>query len=50
LFYFGGKHETDKKKNLLKPIQEQVNAEDVLVGMQSMRSVEPSASIKINRL
>jgi superfamily II DNA/RNA helicase len=50
LYYFGGKHETDKKKNLLKPIQEQSNAEDVLVAMQSMRSVEPSASIKINRL
>jgi superfamily II DNA/RNA helicase len=50
LYYFGGKHETDKKKNLLKPIQEKSNAEDILVGMQSMRSVEPSASIKINRL
>jgi hypothetical protein len=50
LYYYGGKHETDKKKNLLKPIQEQYNTEDVLVGMQSMRSVEPSASIKINRL
>lgn len=50
LYYYGGKQETEKKKNLLKPIQEQSNAEDVLVGMQSMRSVEPSASIKINRL
>ncbi|MCL2073120.1 MAG: DEAD/DEAH box helicase [Marinilabiliaceae bacterium] len=49
LYYYGGKHETEKKKNLLKPIQEQSNAEDVLVGMQSMRSVEPSASIKIKR-
>jgi hypothetical protein len=49
LYYYGGKQETDKKKNLLKPIQEQSNAEDVLVGMQSMRSVEPSASIKIKR-
>lgn len=50
LYYFAGKHETNKKKNLLKPIQEQSNADDVLVGMQSMRSVEPSASIKINRI
>jgi superfamily II DNA/RNA helicase len=49
LYYYGGKQETDKKKNLLKLIQEQSNAEDVLVGMQSMRSVEPSASIKIKR-
>jgi hypothetical protein len=49
LYYYGGKQETEKKKNLLKPIQEQSNAEDVLVGMQSMRSVEPSTSIKIKR-
>lgn len=49
LYYYGGKQETEKKKNLLKPIQEQVNAEDILVGMQSMRSVEPSVSIKIKR-
>jgi superfamily II DNA/RNA helicase len=49
LYYYGGKQETEKKKNLLKPIQEQSNAEDVLVGMQSMRSVEPSASIKIKK-
>jgi hypothetical protein len=50
LYYYGGKQETEKKKNLLKPIQEQSNAEDVLIGMQSMRSVEPSVSIRINRL
>lgn len=49
LYYFGGNQETDKKKNLLKPIHKQTNAEDTLVGMQSMRSVEPSTSIKINR-
>jgi len=49
LYYYGGKQETDKRKNLLKPIQEQSSAEDVLVGMQSMRSVEPNARIKIIR-
>lgn len=49
LYYYGGKQETEKKKNLLKPIQEQFNIEDLLVGMQSMRSVEPSASIKIKK-
>jgi len=47
LYYYGGKQETEKKKNLLKPIQERQSAEDKLVGMQSMRSVEPSANIKI---
>lgn len=50
LYYYGGKQETEKKKNLLKPIQERQNADDKLIGMQSMRSVEPSVSIKINRL
>jgi superfamily II DNA/RNA helicase len=49
LYYYGGKQETDRKKNLLKPIQERQNAEDKLVGMQSMRSVEPSVNIKIKR-
>jgi hypothetical protein len=49
LYYYGGKQETDKKKNLLKPIQERQNADDKLVGMQSMRSVGPSVSIKIKR-
>jgi ATP-dependent helicase YprA (DUF1998 family) len=49
LYFYGGKHETEKKKNLLKPIQERQSADDKLVGMQSMRSVEPSAVIKINR-
>ena len=50
LYYYGGKHETDKKRNLLKPIQERQNCDDKLVGMQSMRSVEPSVSIKIKRV
>ena len=49
LYYYGGKNETEKKKNLLKPIQERQNSDDKLVGMQSMRSVEPSAIIKIKR-
>jgi superfamily II DNA/RNA helicase len=49
LYFYGGKQETDKKKNLLKPIQERQKTEDKLVGMQSMRSVEPSVIIKINR-
>jgi hypothetical protein len=49
LYYYGGKQETDKKKNLLKPIQERINADDKLIAMQSMRSVEPSATIKIKR-
>jgi len=49
LYYYGGKNETEKKKNLLKPIQERQNFDDKLVGMQSMRSVEPSVSIKIKR-
>jgi len=49
LFYYGGKGETEKKKNLIKPIQERKNEDDKLVAMQSMRSVEPSVSIKINR-
>ncbi len=47
LYFYSGKYETDKKKNLLKPIQERQNAEDKLVGMQSMRSVEPGVNIKI---
>lgn len=49
LYFYGGKNETQKKKNLLKPIQERQNAEDKLVGMQSMRSVEASVSIKIKK-
>ncbi|MDR2512167.1 MAG: hypothetical protein LBC89_06930 [Bacteroidales bacterium] len=49
LYYYGGKHETDKKKNLLKPIQKRQNADDKLIGMQSMRSVEPSVIIKIRK-
>jgi superfamily II DNA/RNA helicase len=50
LYYYGGKQETDKKKNLIKPIQERLNAEDKLIGMQSMRSVEPSVNIKIKKV
>jgi len=50
LYYYGGKQETEKKKNLLKPIQERLNANDKLVGMQSMRSVEPSVSINIKKI
>jgi superfamily II DNA/RNA helicase len=49
LYYYGGNQETTKKKNLLKPIQERKNADDKLVSMQSMRSVEPSVNIKIKR-
>lgn len=49
LYFYGGKQETEKKKNLLKPIQEKSKIDDLLVGMQSMRSVEPNASIKIKR-
>lgn len=49
LYYYGGRDETEKKKNLFKPIQEQSNTEDVLICMQSMRSVEPSANIKIKQ-
>jgi hypothetical protein len=47
LYFYCSKYETKKKKNLLKPIQERQNANDKLVGMQSMRSVEPNTSIKI---
>lgn len=50
LHYYGSRTSNQRVQNLLKPIQEQSDAEDILVGMQSMRSVEPSASIKINRL
>ncbi|OAV75771.1 hypothetical protein Barb7_00588 [Bacteroidales bacterium Barb7] len=49
LFYYGGKQETQNKKNLFKPIQERINSDDKLVGMQSLRSVEPSVNIKIKR-
>ena len=49
LFFYGGKQETGRKNNLLKPIQERLSDNDKLVGMQSMRSVEPSVNIKINR-
>lgn len=49
LYFYGGKNETQKKKNLLKPIQERQNTDDKLVGMQSMRSVEASVSIKIKK-
>jgi superfamily II DNA/RNA helicase len=49
LHYFGSKTEYKKVQNLLKPIQEREGVDDKLVGMQSMRSVEPSATIKIKR-
>jgi superfamily II DNA/RNA helicase len=41
--------DTERVQYLMKPIQSRQNADDKLVGMQSMRSVEPSASIKIKR-
>ena len=50
LYYYGGRQETDEKKNLLKPIQDKLNEDDVLVAMQSLRSVEPNVSININRV
>jgi len=49
LHYFGSKTENKRVQNLLKPIQEREGVDDKLVGMQSMRSVEPSVSIKIKR-
>lgn len=49
LFYYGGKHETERKKNLLKSVQEKEKTDDKLIGMQSMRSVEPSVTIKIKK-
>jgi hypothetical protein len=49
LHYYGSRQDNQRVQNLLKPFQERVNEEDILVGMQSMRSVEPSANIKINR-
>ncbi|KUK59845.1 MAG: Helicase protein [Bacteroidetes bacterium 38_7] len=49
LHYFGSKTENKRVQNLLNPIQEREGVDDKLVGMQSMRSVEPSATIKIKR-
>jgi len=41
--------DTQKVQYLMKPIQKKQGDDDKLVGMQSMRSVEPSAIIKIQR-
>ena len=41
--------DTQKVQYLMRPIQYRKNAEDKLIGMQSMRSVEPSVNIKIKR-
>jgi len=49
LFFYGNRHGNQHIQNLLKPIQERINADDKLIAMQSMRSVEPSVNIKINR-
>lgn len=49
LYYYGGRTETDKKKNLLIPIQDKQSDHDIRVAMQSMRAVEPSAIINIKK-
>lgn len=49
LYFYGGKAETEKKKNLLIPIQDKQSDSDVLVAMQSMRSVEPSVIINLKK-
>ena len=49
LYYYGGRSETEKKKNLLIPIQDKKSEHDIRVAMQSMRSVEPSAIINIKK-
>jgi hypothetical protein len=49
LYYYGGRSETDKKKNLLIPIQDKQSDHDIRVAMQSMRAVEPSAIINIKK-
>lgn len=49
LHYYGSMYENQRVQNLLKPIQEREKDEDKLVCMQSMRSVEPNVSIKINK-
>ena len=41
--------DTQKVQYLMRPIQYRKDAEDKLIGMQSMRSVEPSINIKIKR-
>lgn len=50
LHYYGSKSSNQRVQNLLKPLQEKQNEEDRLVGMQSMRSVEPNVNIKIKRI
>ncbi|HNY05001.1 MAG TPA: helicase-related protein [Candidatus Egerieousia sp.] len=49
LFFYGNRYGNQYIQNLLKPIQERINSDDKLIAMQSMRSVEPSVNIKINR-
>lgn len=49
LYYYGGRSETDKKKNLLILIQDKQSDHDIRVAMQSMRAVEPSAIINIKK-
>ena len=49
LYYYGGRSETDKKKNLLIPIQDKQSDHDIRVAMQSMRAVEPSVIINIKK-
>lgn len=49
LYYYGGRSETEKKKNLLIPIQDKQSEHDIRVAMQSMRAVEPSAIINIKK-
>ena len=46
LKFFWSKHE---KESLLKSIQEKMGEEDILVAMNSMRNVEPSAEITIKQ-
>lgn len=49
LYYYGGKAETEKKKNLIIPIQDRQSENEIRVAMQSMRNVEPSAIINIKK-
>ncbi|WP_294141028.1 helicase-related protein [uncultured Sanguibacteroides sp.] len=49
LFFYGGNRETEKKKNLLIPIQEKQSEDDIRVAMQSMRNVEPSAIVVVKK-
>lgn len=49
LHYYGTRQTNQRVQNLLKPIQERINSDDKLIGMQSMRSVEPNVSIRIKK-